>query len=234
MSRDAPPSEVETAVVYLFRHGETEWSASGRHTGRTDLSLTVAGDAEARALRSAIAGIRFDNVFTSPALRARRTCELAGLAADAEIDPDLAEWDYGEFEGKRSRTIRETRPEWMVYRDGCPGGESASDSSNRADRVIAKLRSLSGTIALFSHGQFGCSLAVRWIGLQIAEAQHLWFATASFGILGTDPNHPGVSVIAQWNVGAPHRRSLRAGAQPDLEISDAGQGRRCLAGRSRG
>ena len=180
--------------------------------------MTAAGEGEARALRPLIAGIRFDYVFTSPARRALETCELAGLKAEAEIDPDLAEWDYGEFEGERSTTIRGERPDWIVYRDGCPGGETADEVSDRADRVIARLRALRGTIALFSHAQFGCSLAVRWIGLPIAQAQHLQFGTASFGTLGVDPNRPGVPVIKQWNVGgaAPSRKSHQM--VPDLEI----------------
>ncbi len=138
-------------------------------------------------------------MFVSPDSRARRTCILAGLGDAAEEDPDLAEWDYGAYEGRRSVDIRAERPGWGVYRDGCPGGETPGDVARRADRLAARLRALGGTIALFSHGQIGSSLAVRWIGLPIVDARHLVLATAAIGILGCNPSHPDVPIIGAWN-----------------------------------
>jgi broad specificity phosphatase PhoE len=186
--------------LHLIRHGETAWSLSGQHTGRTDVALTAQGKAQASSLEPLLAAIPFDSVFTSPALRARRTCELAGPSLPvAQIEPDLAEWDYGQYEGKISSDIRKDRPSWDCYRDGCPGGESPGDVSNRADRLIARLCRLRGNIALFSHGQFGCSLAARWIGLPVMQGAHLQLGTASLSILGFNPVHPGLRVIVEWN-----------------------------------
>jgi probable phosphoglycerate mutase len=189
-------------TLYLVRHGETEWSLSGRHTGRTDIALTAHGEDEARTLAPALAAIRFAHVFTSPLQRARQTCDLAGLGASAEIVPDLAEWDYGQYEGWQSADIRLTRPGWTVYRDGCPGGEDASQVSNRADRLIAKLQVLSGNVALFSHGQFACSFAARWIGSPVTLGQHFMLGTASLSKLACNPDHPDIRVIVHWNTRA--------------------------------
>lgn len=185
--------------LYLVRHGETEWSLSGRHTGRTDIALTARGENEARGLAPRLRDIRFAHVLASPLQRARRTCELAGLGAAAEIEADLAEWDYGDYEGQRSVDIRKQRAGWNVFRDGCPRGETPAQVCGRADRLIAKLRALDGNAALFSHGQFGCVLAARWIGLALIEAQHFALDPASLSILGYDPHHPGVAIIALWN-----------------------------------
>ena len=195
-----PASEPLLSHLYLVRHGETEWSLSGRHTGRIDIGLTERGDDEARALAPSLASIKFEHVLTSPALRARRTCELSGLGTSAQTEPDLQEWDYGSYEGRCSSEIREDRPGWILCRDGCPGGEDAADVAARADRLIRRLRTLDGNIALFSHGQFGSSLAARWIGLEIVESQHFSLGTASLGVLGYNPVHPEVSVIARWNI----------------------------------
>jgi probable phosphoglycerate mutase len=190
--------------LHLIRHGETEWSLSGQHTGRTDVALTTHGEEQARALQSLLDRIRFDAVLTSPAVRARRTCELAGPGLPAAaIEPDLAEWDYGHYEGKTSADIRKDRPGWNCYRDGGPGGESAGDVSDRADRLLARLCQLHGNVALFSHSQFGCSLAARWIGLPVLQGEHLQLGTAPLSILGLNPSHPGLHVIAQWNMSAP-------------------------------
>ncbi len=187
--------------LHLIRHGETAWSLSGRHTGRTDMPLTTRGEAEARSLGPLLSAICFSHVFTSPALRARQTCELADPGRmRAEVEPDLAEWDYGQYEGKTSDEIRKHRPGWSCYRDGCPGGESASDVSERADRLLARLCGLNGNVALFSHGEFGCSLAARWMGLPVMQGEHLQLGTASLSILGFNPHHPGLQVISQWNV----------------------------------
>jgi broad specificity phosphatase PhoE len=185
--------------LYLIRHGETEWSLSGQHTGRTEIALTAHGEDMARALGQRLRKVEFASVLTSPRLRAQRTCELAGLGQKAEIEPDLAEWDYGDYEGKRSADIRKERPGWMVFRDGCPNGETPSQVSDRADRLIARLGTLEGNVALFSHGHFGCVLATRWIGLPIVEGQHFSLDPASLGILGYAPSHPDVRVIALWN-----------------------------------
>jgi broad specificity phosphatase PhoE len=185
--------------VYLVRHGETEWSASGRHTGRTDVPLTVVGEDEARELGARLQGIRFARVQTSPRQRAVRTCQLAGLGPVAEVDPDLAEWDYGDYEGQLSVDIHETRPDWNLFRDGCPGGESPEQVTDRADRVIARLRLLQGDIAVFSHGHFGRVLCVRWIGLSVRHAQSLLLRTASVSILSYEHGRTDQSAIAVWN-----------------------------------
>lgn len=185
--------------LYLIRHGETAWSISGQHTGRTDIPLTARGEDEARTLAPLLREVSFARVLTSPRRRARRTCELAGLGPVSEVEPDLAEWDYGEYEGRRTMDIHETRPGWNVFRDGCPGGETTTHVSGRADRLIARLLALDGNIALFSHGQFGCVLAARWIGIPILDGQHFMLSPASLSILGFEPDHPDVPVITLWN-----------------------------------
>ena len=150
-------------------------------------------------LGARLRGIPFAHVLSSPLQRARQTCELAGLNRAPEIDPDLAEWDYGEYEGLRSVEIRQLRPHWNVYRDGCPGGEMPVDVATRADRLIARLRKLEGNVALFTHGQIGSAIGVRWIDLAVAEARHLSLGTASRSMLGFDPHQPEVPVITLWN-----------------------------------
>lgn len=161
--------------LYLIRHGETEWSRSGRHTGRSDIPLTERGEDEARKLGPALRDIAFAHVLTSPRQRARRTCELTMPRQAAVVEPDLAEWDYGDYEGRRSEDILEGRPGWNIFRDGCPGGEATAQVSARADRLISQLGELDGNVALFFHGQFGCVLASRWIGLPVIEGQHFAF-----------------------------------------------------------
>ena len=185
--------------LYLIRHGETAWSLTGQHTGRTDILLTEQGEQDARELAERLRAVRFSRVFTSPRQRARRTCELVGLDAVAEIEPDLAEWDYGDYEGQRSVDIRKGRPDWNLFRDGCPRGESPAQFSERADRVIARLRALEGNIAIFSHGHFGRVLAARWIGLPVGQAQHFLLSTASLSILGYERNLASESAIVLWN-----------------------------------
>lgn len=183
--------------LYLVRHGETAWSLSGQHTGRTDIPLTEQGEQDARKLAKRLRLVRFSHVFTSPMQRARRTCELAGLAA--EIEPDLAEWDYGDYEGQRPTDIRKGRPGWNVFRDGCPGGESPAQISERADRLIARLRALQGDIAIFSHGHFGRVVAARWIELRVRRAQHFLLKPASLSILGYEHNLAEMPAIVLWN-----------------------------------
>lgn len=185
--------------LHLVRHGETEWSVSRQHTGRTDIPLTARGEDEARQLAPRLRTVKFSRIFTSPLQRARQTCELAGLNASAEILEDLAEWNYGDYEGLRTADILGMRADWAIFRDGCPGGESAAEIGARVDRCIAYLRTLHGNVALFTHGHLGCVLATRWIGLPLIEAQHFPLATASLSILADDPHHPGVPVIAMWN-----------------------------------
>ena len=185
--------------VYFIRHGQTEWSLSGRHTGRSDIPLTAQGEDQARELAAWLRPIRFSRVFSSPRQRARRTCMLAGLGPQAEIDPDLEEWDYGDYEGKRSPDIRKDRPDWNAFRDGCPGGEMPAQVSARADRLISRLSTMDGNLALFSHGEFGQTLAARWIGLPVIEGQHFLLGTATLDILGYNPAHPDVRVIALLN-----------------------------------
>jgi probable phosphoglycerate mutase len=185
--------------LYYVRHGETAWSLTRQHTGRTDLALTETGEAEARALRPWLSRTNFSHVFTSPAQRARRTCELAGLDDAAEIDPDLAEWNYGDYEGKLSSDIRLNHPGWNAFIDGCPGGEMPGAISDRADRLILRLRRLTGNVALFSHGEFAGVLATRWIGLSVSEGAHFSLDTASLSILGENPSHPDIRAIRLWN-----------------------------------
>ena len=195
----APAEKSGPLRVYLIRHGETAWSLSGQHTGKSDIPLTGHGEEEALALAPILSATSFHHVLTSPALRARRTCELAGFGERAIVMTDLAEWDYGDYEGKRSSDIRKGHPDWTLYQDGCPGGESVSDASARADRVIASLHALSGNVLLFSHGQFGCSLASRWISLPVAAAQHFQLDPASISLLAFNPAHPQVAVLARLN-----------------------------------
>jgi probable phosphoglycerate mutase len=189
--------------VYVIRHCETAWSLSGQHTGRTDLPLTPRGAAMARELARALAGVTFSRVLTSPRLRARDTCELAGLGGSgdgrARTEADLAEWDYGDFEGLRTTEIRQRYPDWDLWKDGCPGGETPTDASRRADQLIARLQDLTGTVALFSHGHFGRVLAARWIGLPVAQGKHFALDLASISILGVDTGHSQTRVISLWN-----------------------------------
>ena len=185
--------------LYFIRHGGTAWSLTGQHTGRTDVPLTTEGEEQARELRPWLRTIQFSHVLTSPRQRARRTCELVGLSAAAEIEPDLCEWDYGDYEGQRSADICKGQPGWNIFRDGCPGGELSTQICERADRLIARLRTLEGNIALFSHGEFGRVAAARWIGAPLLEGQNFALGTASLSVLGYEPPHPETPVIALWN-----------------------------------
>ena len=188
--------------IYFMRHGETAGSLSGQHTGRTDLPLTEHGEKDARELKERLSAVKFSHVFSSPLLRARRTSELAGLGDAAKIDADAVEWNYGEYEGQRPADIRKERPEWNIFQDGCPHGESPEQVSGRADRLISRLRNLEGNVALFSHGQFGRVLGARWIGLPVRQAQHLILSTASISILGFEHDRVEAPAIILWNASA--------------------------------
>ena len=185
--------------LYLVRHGETAWSLSGQYTSRTDIPLTEKGEADAHKLARRLRAVTFNRVFTSPRQRARRTAELAAMNRPAEIEPDLAEWHYGDYEGLRTGEINVTKPDWNIFRDGCPHGESPEQVSSRADRMISRLRTLEGDIAVFSHGHFGRVLAVRWIGLGIEQAQKFLLDTASLGILGHGHDRADEPAILLWN-----------------------------------
>lgn len=188
--------------IYLIRHGQTEWSLSGQCTGLTDIGLTDVGERESRSLVARLCGTVFSQVLVSPLQRAQRTCELAGLGAVAEIDHDLVETDYGNYEGRYSADVRAEHPAWSLFRDGCPNGETAGQVCDRADRVIRRLRQRSGNVAIFSHGQFGRALAARWLGMPVVQAQHFVLDTASISILAMASAQPEVAVIALWN--SPH------------------------------
>ncbi|MGO7671148.1 histidine phosphatase family protein [Rhizobium ruizarguesonis] len=184
--------------IYLVRHGETEWSLSGRHTGRSDIPLTANGEEAARKLADRLAGLSFSAVWSSPSERARKTCVLAGFGSDAVIRDDLAEWDYGAYEGITTKAILAGRPGWQLFRDGCPNGEFAADVGARADAVIHALREAAGTILVFSSSHFLRVLAARWLGLPPEGGSRFVLDTASISVLGYehDLTEP---VIRRWN-----------------------------------
>ena len=182
--------------VYVVRHGETEWSLSGQHTGVTDIPLTDNGRAVARRLRPVLAKESFALVLTSPLVRARETCELAGLGARAVLEPDLREWNYGDYEGLTPKQIHAKAPGWMVFRDGCPGGETPAQIGARVDRVLAQVRSAPGDVALFAHGHVFRVLVARWIGLPPGAGQHFLLDTATLNVLGYYRDSPAVKI---WN-----------------------------------
>ena len=184
--------------VYLARHGETAWTISRQHTGRTDLPLTDQGEANAYSLGERLGGMDFGKVLTSPLQRARRTAELAGLAQHAKVDADLIEWDYGEYDGLTTAEIRRRDTGWDLFRDGCPGGESVAKVGERADRVIARLRAIPGQTILFGHSHFFRVLAARWLGLETVEGRAFLLGTASLSILGYE-HTPSEPVIRLWN-----------------------------------
>jgi probable phosphoglycerate mutase len=185
-------------VITLARHGETAWTQSRQHTGRTDLPLTAQGEKDARRLGERLRGMAFAKVFTSPLQRAARTCELAGLGAVAEPYAELVEWDYGKYEGRTSAEIRAEQPGWDLFRDGCPGGESPAQVGARADRVVARLRALDADTALFSSAHFLRVLTARWLGLEPAAGRLFVLGTASLSALSYehDRAHP---VVGLWN-----------------------------------
>ncbi len=184
--------------VYLVRHGETAWTISGQHTGRTDVALTGQGERDVQAFSAQLNGLSFAKVLTSPLQRARRTAEVAGFGDCALPDPDLAEWDYGAYEGRRTLDIRAQHPGWRLFKDGCPGGETLGEVSTRADRVIGRIRALEGDVLVFAHRDILRILTTRWLSLPAVEARHFYLTTASLSILGYDHNLDE-PVIHLWN-----------------------------------
>jgi broad specificity phosphatase PhoE len=182
--------------VFVIRHGETAWSLSGRHTGTTDIPLTDNGRRLAERLRPLLAKEAFTRVFASPMQRARDTCELAGFGTAAVMDSDLVEWNYGEYEGLTPKQIHQKAPGWLIFRDGCPGGEMPDQVGARADRVIARARAVAGSVALFAHGHILRVLAARWIELPAGAGQHFLLGTGSLSVLGYYRDIPAVKV---WN-----------------------------------
>jgi probable phosphoglycerate mutase len=184
--------------LYLARHGETIWSLSGQHTGRTDLPLTERGEANARRLAPRLAGRRFAKVFTSPLKRAAKTCELAGFGDVAERDVDLLEWDYGTYEGRRSAEIHAERPDWDLFRDGCPGGEMPEQVAARADRVVNRVRAIDDDVLVFSSGHLLRVLAARWLRLAPGGGRSFVLDTTSLGALGYEHSRKDPA-IHLWN-----------------------------------
>jgi broad specificity phosphatase PhoE len=182
--------------VVLVRHGQTEWSVSGQHTGRTDVPLTDVGRLNAKQLARRLAAWEFARVLTSPLSRAMETCQFAGLRDQAEVDEDLLEWDYGDYEGRRTVDIRQERPGWDLWVDGVPGGETIDEVGRRADRVVEAARAADGDVALFAHGHVLRILGARWIELPASAGRHLALATASLSVLGWERETP---VLEHWN-----------------------------------
>ena len=185
-------------VIYLARHGETAWSVTGQHTGVTDLPLTERGERNAVRLGERLAGSVFAKVMTSPLQRATRTCELAGFGAVAEVDRDLVEWNYGDYEGLRTAEIHAKRPDWQLFRDGCPNGESPEQVGVRADRVVNRVRAIKGNVLIFSSGHFLRVFAARWLGLEPAAGKFFMLNTASLSALSYEHelSHPAIQF---WN-----------------------------------
>jgi probable phosphoglycerate mutase len=186
------------ARIVLVRHGETEWSANGRHTSRTDLSLTEEGRLRATELGPELHAVAFSLVLTSPLRRARETCELAGFGSVAQVDDDLREWDYGDYEGLTTPEIRAGRPDWSLWRDGCPGGETPDEGGERADRVLARLRAVDGDALAFAHGHILRVVTARWIGLSAAGGARFALGAGAVSVLGYERE---TEVVARWNVG---------------------------------
>src|SRR5262249_54183859 len=185
-------------IVYLARHGENAWTLSGQHTGLTDPPLTKRGERNARRLEERLRGVTFAKVLTSPLQRATRTCELAGFGAVAEIDRDLVEWNYGAYEGRRTADIHRERPEWQLFRDGCPGGESPPEVRARADRIVKRVRAVKGDVLVFSSRHFLRVRHARWIGLEAAMGRYFLLSTASLSALGYEHNL-SQPVIRLWD-----------------------------------
>jgi broad specificity phosphatase PhoE len=190
---------VSEQIIYLARHGETAWSRTGQHTGLTDLPLTERGEAEARHLGKRLAGMTFAKVFTSPLQRAARTCEIVGFGTIAEKDADLVEWNYGKYEGLKTSEILAKAPGWQLFRDGCPGGETPAQIGARADRVLNRLRAVSGDVLVFSSGHMLRVLAARFLGLEPSGGKYFTLSTASVSMLGFENKNVSQPVVRLWN-----------------------------------
>ena len=184
--------------VYVVRHGETAWSVTGQHTGLTDLALTLQGEEQARALAGWLRGVSFAQVFSSPLQRARRTCALAGFGNTVELEADLVEWNYGDYEGRTLAEIHALNPKWELFRDGCPGGESVAQITARVDRIVLRLRALEGNVLIFSSGHVLRVLAARWLEADAALGRNLVLDPAAVSVLGYD-HHAADRVIRRWN-----------------------------------
>lgn len=189
--------------VYLVRHGETAWSLSGQHTGTTDIPLTDHGREMASLLQPVLAKQTFQLALTSPLQRARETCRLAGLSEHAQVDADLIEWNYGDYEGLTPKQIHATAPGWLIFRDGCPNGESTEQIAARVDRLIAKVRAVDGHVALFAHGHIFRTFAARWLGLPVAAGCHFLLDPSTISILSY---YRGIPAVKRWNATLPHHR----------------------------
>ena len=189
-------SPVARSEIVLVRHGETEWTASGCHTSRTDIPLTDDGRAQAAAMAPRLRTWTFAAVLTSPSLRAQETCALAGLGDRAEVTPDLAEWDYGDYEGRTTDEIRAAAPGWTIFTGDPPGGETSAEVGARADRLLARIAEIDGSVALFSHGHFLRVLGARWIALPVAGGARLGLDTATLSVLGYEREE---RVVRVWN-----------------------------------
>jgi len=192
------------SAVVIIRHGDTEWSRTHRHTGRTDLPLTPEGEAQVRPLRRRLAMLPvapFTQVWTSPLRRASDTCALAGFVDVSRVEPNLREWDCGDYEGLTLEEIHAQRPGWDLFRDGAPGGESPAQIDERVDALVSAIRRLDGSVALFSHGHLLCALAAKWIGLHVSDGARFRLDAAAFGILDVEHHNPTEPSIAAWNVG---------------------------------
>jgi len=187
------------AALFLIRHGETQWSLEGRHTGRTDLPLTANGENQARRIGAQLQDVVFSQVLVSPLQRARRTCELAGFGAQARVDSALSEWDYGSYEGQTRAQIQAGRPHWDVFEDGCPGGESVGQMQARVDRLRDELRRAGGRIALFSHGHFLRAFGVRWLDQPLALGRHLALDAGALSVLAFEHDDGVTPLIQLWN-----------------------------------
>lgn len=183
--------------LWIVRHGATEWSASGRHTSRTDLELTPDGREQARRAADALAGVSFTHVLSSPMRRARETAELCGFGAAAEITDALCEWDYGDYEGLTSPEIRRARPDWSLWTDGCPGGESPAQVGSRIDGLLARIEAFDGAVLAFAHGHVLRVLAARWCEMDVTAGARLALATAAVGILGHERE---TRVLSRWSI----------------------------------
>ena len=212
----------ELPIIYLARHGETEWSLTGRHTGQTDLPLTENGERNALMLRQRLSEVDLCTVFTSPLQRAKRTCELAGFGSAAEIVPDLLEWNYGDYEGLTSVQIHSESPDWQLFRDGCPGGESPKQVAVRADRVVNLLQSVAGNVLLFSSGHFLRMLGARWCKVEPIHARSFLLDTASLSMLGYEHNF-SQPVIRLWNdtqhLLTPRRQESKSNNLQEAEVT---------------